>query len=220
MKNILNTQKFSDRLKLALNLKDISQKKLADFLGEDPRKINGWTRPNKGTPSPEIIGKIAKYLKVSTDWLLDGSGEMTLIDAIFNTVSENEHFYGGRVSIPIVGKISNDKYDPGDVISQVMYDRNEVNPSFFFLYMFEEKLVTKGNKIIWKGDLLLINPNIKDIYPGDLVAVLSRSGRQWVRYVENWDRITLQLQGGIKLNSDEIAGMYRIVKVRPAEFEV
>lgn len=207
---------FSKNLKYLRDMAGLNQVELAEKLGVSRGTIGNYETGME--PQRKLLKEIAVFFDVSIDQLLNTS--LTLVDELHNKVSEEEHIYGGRISIPIVGKISNDKYDPQDVIGQVMFDRNEINPSFFFLYMFEEKLVTKGNKIIWKGDLLLINPNIKDIYPGDLVAVLSRSGRQWVRYVENWDRITLQLQGGIKLNSDEIAGMYRIVKVRPAEFEV
>ncbi len=207
---------FSKNLKYLRDMAGLNQVELAEKLGVSRGTIGNYETGME--PQRKLLKEIAIFFDVSIDQLLNTS--LTLVDELQNKVTEDEHIYGDRISIPVVGKISIDRYNPGDVISQVMFDRNEINPSFFFLYMFEEKLATKGNKVIWKGDLLLINPNIKDIYPGDLVAVLSRSGRQWVRYVENWDQTTLQLQGGIRLNGDEVAGMYRIIKVRPAEFEV
>ena len=56
--------------------------------------------------------------------------------------------------------------------------------------------------------------------PSDLVAVVTRSGRQWIKYVENYESGILHLQGGIKLTNEETAGKYRIIRVRPGEFEV
>ncbi len=210
---------FADRLQFAVDFRGLRQKEIAAYIGITKQAVSGWLK-GLSTPSPENLKKISDYLQIDLNWLIRGNGEMDLNKTILNKVSEDDLVYGGSIFLPVVGKVSGDKYDPKDIISQVNCDKLTINSSWFYLYMFEEKLATKGSKIIWKGDLLLINPEIKDFYPGDLVVILSKSGRQWVRYVENWDSISLQLQGGIKLNKEEIAGMYRVIMVRPAEFEV
>ena len=178
-------QKFSDRLKLALNLKNISQKNLADYLGEDRRKINGWTRANKGTPSPEIIGKIAKYLKVSADWLLDGSGEMTLtVETILRDlenapmVKESDFVFYTSSFIPVV-KLPYTNIDETLTEDNVIgiYPKKDTEARRYFAVEQKGDMMLP---ILKNGDLVLIDSR-EQVTSGDLACVLL-NGKYLIRY--------------------------------------
>lgn len=60
---------FSERLTLILKQKDITQLQLAQELGITQQAVNRWCKKIT-QPDNDTIVKIAKYLKVSTDFLL------------------------------------------------------------------------------------------------------------------------------------------------------
>ena len=153
-------------------------------------------------------------------WIVSDNNSNDLSNTLLNIVSEDEHHYGNNIILPVVSRVSADKYNIQDEVRRELCNKVDFKPSWFFLRMPDDSLMVLGKKSIKEGDLLLINPDVKDIYPGDLVAVVTRSGRQWIKYVENYESGILHLQGGIKLTNEETAGKYRIIRVRPGEFEV
>lgn len=60
---------FGNRLKSILQDSDITQLKLAQELGYTPQAVNRWCN-NITEPDNKTIVNIAKYLNVSTDYLL------------------------------------------------------------------------------------------------------------------------------------------------------
>lgn len=60
---------FSERLKIALEDREITQVQLAQELGFTSAAINRWCQKIT-QPDNETIVKIARFLKVSTDYLL------------------------------------------------------------------------------------------------------------------------------------------------------
>lgn len=210
-------QNFSDRLKKGLASAGRTQSELAEHLQVDRRKVNDWCR-GKGTPGPEVIAQITRYLNMESDYLLDGSG--SLVRHLQSIVSESQNEYSSYCLLPVVSKISEDMYDPGNEIRRELCDKLSVKTEWFFLQMPDDHCNTVETRCIKKGDLLLINPRIKDTYPGDLIAVATRSDRQWVRFIQKIDDTAVQLVGGITIKREDIAAMYRVIRVRPAEFEV
>lgn len=73
---------FGDRLKSVLQDSDISQIKLAQELGYTQQAVNRWCN-NITEPDNKTIVDIAKYLNVSTDYLLGN-------DTVSDNVLENE----------------------------------------------------------------------------------------------------------------------------------
>lgn len=210
-------QNFSARLRKGLAFARRSQSELAEHLQIDRRKVNDWCR-GKGTPAPELIAKITRYLNMESDYLLDGSG--SLVRQLETMVAEPELEYSPYCFLPVVSNISRDQYNPADEIRRELCDKLTVKSGWFFLEMPDETYQNNGSKSIKKGDLLLINPATTDMYPGDLIAVVTRSGRQWVRFVQNINDIAIQLVGGITLKREDIAAMYRVIRVRPLEFDI
>ena len=210
-------QNFSDRLREGLASAGRSQSELAEHLQVDRRKVNDWCR-GKGTPGPEVIAQITRYLNMESDYLLDGSG--SLIRQLQPIVSEPENHYSPYCLLPVVSKICKDIYDPANEIRRELCDKLTVKSEWFFLQMPDDHCNTGGTKCVKKGDLLLINPVIEDLYPGDLIAIATRSDRQWVRFIQNIGDIAVQLVGGIIIKREDIAAMYRVIRVRPAEFGV
>lgn len=69
--------RFSDRLKVAMDVRDYSNQKLAANIYTTPTAITMY-RSGKRMPSPEVLCLIAKELDVSTDFLL-GLSELIYI---------------------------------------------------------------------------------------------------------------------------------------------
>ena len=61
--------KFSDRLKVAMDIRDYSSKKLAKKIFISTTTISMY-RCGKRMPSPEVLCLIARELSVTTDFLL------------------------------------------------------------------------------------------------------------------------------------------------------
>ncbi len=59
---------FSERLKLLRSARNITQARLAELLGVDPRVYNRWER-GTATPQLDTVMKIADILQVSLDEL-------------------------------------------------------------------------------------------------------------------------------------------------------
>ena len=202
---------FSKNLKYLREKLDISQEQLAQKLNVSRGSIGNYETGSE--PQKNMLKKLALFFNVGIDELLHQN--LFTVDSVMAIVSENEHSYGDTIILPVVSRVSADKYDNRDEIKREACNKLDVNPSWFFLRMPDDSLMVLGKKSIKENDLLLINPDIHDIYPGDLVAVVTRSGRQWIKYVENYESGILHLQGGIKLTNEETAGKYRIIRVRP-----
>lgn len=207
---------FSKNLKYLREKLDLSQVQLAEKLNVSRGTIGNYETGME--PHKNKLKELALFFNVGIDELLHQS--LSTTDTLLNIVSEDEHYYGNNIILPVVSRVSADKYDIQDELRRELCNKVDFNPSWFFLRMPDDSLMVFGKKSIKEGDLLLINPDVKDIYPGDLVAVVTRSGRQWIKYVENYESGILHLQGGIKLTDEETAGKYRIIRVRPGEFEV
>lgn len=207
---------FSKNLKYLREKLDLSQVQLAEKLNVSRGAIGNYETGME--PHKNKLKELALFFNVGIDELLHQS--LSTTDTLLNIVSEDEHHYGNNIILPVVSRVSADKYDIQDELRRELCNKVDFNPSWFFLRMPDDSLMVFGKKSIKEGDLLLINPDVKDIYPGDLVAVVTRSGRQWIKYVENYESGILHLQGGIKLTDEETAGKYRIIRVRPGEFEV
>lgn len=67
---------FGERLKIALQNKDISQLKLSKELGYTQQAINRWCN-NITEPDNNTIVKIANYLGISTDYLLGNDDKLS-----------------------------------------------------------------------------------------------------------------------------------------------
>ena len=78
---------FGERLKCVLQDSDISQIKLAQELGYTQQAVNRWCN-NITEPDNKTIVDIAKYLNVSTDYLL--GNDSTSNNAIENELKEKE----------------------------------------------------------------------------------------------------------------------------------
>lgn len=207
---------FSKNLKYLREKLELSQVQLAQKLNVSRGTIGNYETGME--PQKNLLKELALFFNVGIDELLHQS--LSADDTLLNIVSEDEHHYGNNIILPVVSRVSADKYNIQDEIRRELCNKVDFKPSWFFLRMPDDSLMVLGKKSIKEGDLLLIDPEIKDIYPGDLVAVVTRSGRQWIKYVENYENGILYLQGGIKLSDEETAGKYRIIRVRPGEFEV
>jgi transcriptional regulator with XRE-family HTH domain len=64
---------FSERLKIVIVKKKLSQKKLSEMTGIDARSISRWKHVD---PSIESIVKISDALECNMEWLKSGIGEM------------------------------------------------------------------------------------------------------------------------------------------------
>lgn len=60
---------FIQRLKELREKKDVSQSKLADYMGVSQQAIAKW-ETDKATPDPDALLKLAEYFNVSVDYLL------------------------------------------------------------------------------------------------------------------------------------------------------
>lgn len=210
---------FADRLQSVLDAQKVKQTELAAYLEVSKQAVSGWA---KGVtfPNSENLKKIAEFLKVDLNWLVRGVGAYSLVDVLVDKVSESDDHYSPYCLLPVVSKICKDIYDPANEIRRELCDKLTVKSEWFFLQMPDDHCNTGGTKCVKKGDLLLINPVIEDLYPGDLIAIATRSDRQWVRFIQNIGDIAVQLVGGITIKREDIAAMYRVIRVRPAEFGV
>lgn len=59
-----------NRLKLALDLRNISQVKFAEMIGINAITLNRYIKGTR-TPNANVIVKICKTLNISADWLLE-----------------------------------------------------------------------------------------------------------------------------------------------------
>jgi transcriptional regulator with XRE-family HTH domain len=71
---------FGDKLKEILEEKNISQKEFASALNIAPTTLSGYIN-NKRQPDFELVKKIAFFLNVSIDFLLDYHNEELVLDA-------------------------------------------------------------------------------------------------------------------------------------------
>lgn len=67
---------FGERLRIVLNERDITQLQLSQELGLTQQAINRWCQ-NITQPDNENIVKIAKFLKVTTDFLLGNDEDLS-----------------------------------------------------------------------------------------------------------------------------------------------
>lgn len=67
---------FGERLRIVLNERDITQLQLSQELGLTQQAINRWCQ-NITQPDNDNIVKIAKYLKVTTDFLLGNDEDLS-----------------------------------------------------------------------------------------------------------------------------------------------
>lgn len=65
---------IGERVLALLSERGFSQVALADALGTSKATVNGWSKPNRN-PSSDSIVAIAKFLHVSTYYLLTGEDE-------------------------------------------------------------------------------------------------------------------------------------------------
>ncbi len=65
---LLDMSAFSERLKLLRSSRSITQTRLAELIGADPRVYNRWER-GSATPQLDTVIKIADILRISLDEL-------------------------------------------------------------------------------------------------------------------------------------------------------
>lgn len=209
---------FSNNLKFLRNNAALSQVELAGILQMSRGAIGNYETGKE--PGKKELKKIADYFNVSVHELLYERLNVNRTEFVFQ-VAEKAYQYNQEDGIPVVTQISaNVKgYEEKEVIK---YETIEMGiKGMFFLVMADSYLMDGSVKSIKQGDMLLIDPKIEVFYPGDLVAVITISQRQWVRYVEEIQEEYIKLQGNITLaRKSEIAAIYRVVKVRPVDFNV
>lgn len=87
---------LSDRLRIAVALRQECTATVADKLGVARSTVNSW---NKGNTEPTIkqIQSIAQFLRVSPAWLGLGDGEMLMVsDELPSQISTNATTHSNR----------------------------------------------------------------------------------------------------------------------------
>lgn len=209
---------FSNNLKFLRNNAALSQVELAGILKMSRGAIGNYETGKE--PGKKELKRIADYFNVSVHDLLYTMLNINRSEFV-ERVAEKVHQYNKENGIPVVMQISaNQKgYEEKEVIKHEPIEMGV--EGMFFLVMTDNYLMDGSIKSIKQGDMLLIDPEIKAFYPGDLVAVITTTNRQWVRYVEEIQEEYVKLQGNITLARDkEVSAIYRVVKVRPVDFNV
>lgn len=76
----VNEMEFKDRLKILRDSKQITQQSLADYIGVSRPTISGY-ETKSFQPSHEKLSRIAEYLGVSIDYLINGGPQdLELVD--------------------------------------------------------------------------------------------------------------------------------------------
>lgn len=78
-------ENFGKRLKLALDLRSLSQSGLAEMLGTRQSTVGSWLKG--AIPRDRTITEITVALKVARAWLINGWGEMEITDAEWTKAS-------------------------------------------------------------------------------------------------------------------------------------
>ena len=76
---------FKDRLKQARNQNNLSQKELAQLIDVHVMNISRYER-GENLPSTDILAKMARALKVTTDYLMNGA----ITEQAETTISDKE----------------------------------------------------------------------------------------------------------------------------------
>lgn len=78
---------FAERLVYELEKQGKSQRELADYLGTKQSSVNTWVVRNS-IPSAQTALKVAKFLNVSVEYLIDGSQNKPPADACIQKIIE------------------------------------------------------------------------------------------------------------------------------------
>ena len=78
---------FAERLVYELEKQGKSQRELADYLGTKQSSVNTWVVRNS-IPSAQTALKVAKFLNVSVEYLIDGSQNKPPTDACIQKIIE------------------------------------------------------------------------------------------------------------------------------------
>lgn len=78
---------FAERLVYELEKQGKSQRELADYLGTKQSSVNTWVIRNS-IPSAQTALKVAKFLNVSVEYLIDGKGNKPTTDVCIQKIIE------------------------------------------------------------------------------------------------------------------------------------
>jgi len=147
----------SEKIFSELREKGIKQRQLADALDISEYKISEW-KSGKSKSYKSYIGEIAKFLGVSTDYLLGNSTAKT--DAAAKWLAENSIPVSGLVKLPVYGVV---RAGVGGLAEQDIIGYESV----------DIQVVASGEEYFWlkvSGDSM--SPKIED---GDFVLVKKQS---------------------------------------------
>lgn len=168
---------LAERLSLAMRIKGISQATLGEAVGVSQTTI--WKLMNGKTSSNRKLFEIADYLKISLDWLVNGTGEMVNDQPVNNVeyigkIKEGMIIVKGEAVMGADGAFEMDE----DYNGRLMFYSDD--PSAFALKVKGDSMFPRINS----GEFVVIEPKIEPC-PGDEVLVRTKDGRNMIKKLES-----------------------------------
>lgn len=177
--NTVNTSEIYERIKLATNTRSATA--LAAILGISNQAVSNQLKKNT-IPNSWIIALSLKY-KISSDWLLYGTGDMKLNN------SNKENLLGSSVTNTIESTFNEDYVIIPLVEARLsagggsFLTSAEIEQDFYFAKIFIDRMGNSENMVamrvsgdsmepeVFNDDIVLIDQSKKDIYPSKIYAV-------------------------------------------------
>lgn len=191
-----NMRKYSDRLKHALDIRELSQSELARQVGIKPQAIQYLCR--EGTRSVHSV-KIAEILNINAKWLTDGVGNMEYDDYV-NEIDANNNVVRLRINadanntkqgpqikgeVPLISWVSAgmwqeaiDNFHPGDG-ERMIPATVPVGAHTFALKVMGDSMEPE----FMEGDIIIIEPDLEAIHTDYVIA---RNGNNEVTFKQLW----------------------------------
>lgn len=153
---------LSKRLKELRALKGLSQAELARFIGMSQQAVAKW-ETEKATPDPEMLGKLADFFTVSTDYLI--GRETKPITEILDFVKLPRE----TKKIPIIGCV---KCGPDGLAFEYLEDyvsvSEDLGDDVVALKCRGDSMIGAG---IYEGDTVIVRPQEK-VESGQIAIVI------------------------------------------------
>lgn len=163
---------FSKRLKHLRGLNRLTQMQVGEALGVSAQAVQHWEKEDGVIPSGVKLEMLAKLLKTTPEYLIDGIGEPTK-PISYNTLKE-QRSHSLNTEIPILdlptAAQQPREWLPSDAIGSAGTGLSHSNQAFAVIVPNNNMYNPSKDISFSRGDILLIEPKIKPI-DGDFVFV-------------------------------------------------